>query len=451
MICHVFEQCLVRLVVLAQLSLYVRNQQGIVTRGRRLDRVFQGCGHRRRRRRLDSRRLDDRLFRNHCRHFSNRLGDGRRRRRYRLHHSSRLFSDRHWLGLWRYRLDRYRHFSSDGRRHFSSDGRRHFSDRLCNRLNNGRRHFSSHNRLGLSSDGLHDRLDDGRRLFSNRLGDRCRLFSNRLDGRLGDRCRLFSYRLDGHRLCNGLSRHRLSNRLFSDRLSNGHRLFSDNRLRLCRNGLGHRLFSHGFDGRRLFSHRLSRDRLDGGRLFSNGHRLNRHRLFSYRLSSSNVFCHRTATHSIVSDSISSINRRGNVSRSNRLRLSHNRLSGSSIHNIHWRRINRHLGGQFIGHFAPSIVGFETSGKQSFLRSVARSSSSPPLLNLTVLKPRPERALGLAQHRIRGPYLLPKLRLAGRSRLPAHHQIGTDLVERLRKQRILKQPTRMVATLDVAHW
>jgi hypothetical protein len=232
----------------------VRNQQGVVTRRRRLDRVLEDCGHRRRRRRhrLDCCRLDDGLcgrglFSSRYRHFSNGLHDGRRLGRHRLDHgsrhfsdrlddglgSSRLFSDRHWLGLWRYRLS--------------------------SRLSDGRRLNSSHNRLGLSS--------DWRRL------DRCRLFSDRLDDRL-DRCRHFSDRLhdgldDGLRLDNCLSDGR---RLFCDRLFDCYRLH------------GSRLFSH--NGLRL----------DGSRLFDCGNRLRRD------------------INSIARDSISSLGGHDNFSR-----------------------------------------------------------------------------------------------------------------------------------------
>jgi hypothetical protein len=328
-ICHVFEQCLVRRVVLAQLGLYVRNQQGVIARRRRLDRVFQGCGHRRRRRRLSSRRHDDgrRLGRyrldHGSRHFSDRLHDGLG--------SSRLFSNRHWLGLDRYRLgDRYGLFGSDG---------------LDDRLDDGRRLNSSHNRLGLSSDGrrldrcrlFRNRLDDrlSNRLndrLSNRLDDRRRLFRNRLDdGRRLDRCRLFSHnglRLNGSRLfshngrrlddrlfdCGNRLRRDInssirgsisslgghdnfssrlcSSRLFSHTRLNGRGLFSCDRL----NGRGlfssRRLGSRGLGGRRFFScDRLggrrffSCDRLGGRRFFScdrlNGRRLGGRRLFSH--------------------------------------------------------------------------------------------------------------------------------------------------------------------------
>ena len=263
MICHVFEQCLVRRVVLAQLGLYVRNQQGVIARRRRLDRVLEDCGHRRRRRRLSSCRHDDGLggrglFSDRYRHLSNRLHDGRRLGRYRLDHgsrhfsarlhdglgSSRLFSDRHWLGLWRYRLG--------------------------NRLSDGRRLNSSHNRLGLSS--------NGRRL------DRCRLFSDRLDDGL-DNCLN-----DGRRL--------FCDRLFDCYRLHGSRLFSHNGLRLddsrlfdCGNRLRRDINSstrgsisslggHGNFSRRLSSSRLSSSRLSSSRLSSS--RLGGRRLYSRR-------------------------------------------------------------------------------------------------------------------------------------------------------------------------
>ena len=279
MICHVFEQCLVRLVVLAQLGLYVRHQQGVVTRRRRLDRVFEGCGHRRRRRRLSSRRHDDgrglgRYRLGHgSRHFSNRLHDGRRLGRHRRHHgrrhfsnrlndglgSSRLFSNRHWRRLWRYRLGSNglrldRHRLGDCYRLFSGDGRRLSGDGLDDRLSDGRRLNSSHNRLGLSS--------NGRRL------DRCRLFSDRLDDRL-DNClndgrRLFRNRLDD----------RLGNRLRRD-------INSSTRGSISSLG-GHDNFRRGLDGSRLFS----RYRLNGSRLYSrrlSSRRFSSRRLYSRRL------------------------------------------------------------------------------------------------------------------------------------------------------------------------
>jgi hypothetical protein len=237
----------------------VRHQQGVIARRRRLDRVLEDCGHRRRRRRLDCCRLDDGLddglFSSRYRHFSNGLHDGRRHFCDRLDDglgSSRLFSNRHWRRLWRYRLGSNglrldRHRLGDCYRLFSGDGRR---------LSDGRRLNSSHNRLGLSS--------NGRRL------DRCRLFSDRLDDRL-DNCLNDGRRLFRNRLDDGFG-----NRLRRD-------INSSTRGSISSLG-GHDNFSRRLNGSRLFS----RYRLNGSRLYSrrlSSRRLSSRRLYSRRFSS----------------------------------------------------------------------------------------------------------------------------------------------------------------------